>query len=437
MMNYKALYEELLKSHEALQLRVTQFSKVEQDLIKTRDQLDQEALMHKRVSQFSLKAMGQNEPQELLNLTAESMLDTFEVEASVAFYICPEGNKMLAAEGMSLNESLAWNLFNAVRSGSNHKHEEAYILFPFDLEDPTTGEFIHQAFVYHKKDPSQKRELLLVALNTEAKKQWYQVLDPRHTPIFTVLGQKAEALLVKSEINKALARQNDQLSKANRELDQFVYSVSHDLRSPLLAIKGLLDLLQTEQSAEVKAKYFELATDSINRLDNSIEEILNYSRNARVAITHSSFDLIGLIKEIIESNRHSTAHPVEVNYETPADIMISTDQTRVTVILRNLISNAFKYGANVQGKIKLRIRSEQRNDGIRLLIRDYGRGIPEEIMPKIFDMFYRGTKASRGSGLGLYIVKETVEKLNGTIKARSKASGGTEFELFIPLNETR
>lgn len=434
-MDYKNLYEQLLKSHEALQLRVTQFSKVEQDLIQTRDLLDQEALMYRRMSRFNLKAIDKDEPQDLLQLIVESIIDIFEVEAAVAFYICPEGQRLSESEGVELEPSKRWQLFADICDAPHHKPNESGILFPYDLPNPMNVEFMHQAFVYHKTDNASQNELMLIAFNSVAKKQWYTKLDPRHNPIFTIYGQIAEALLVKSEINKALARQNDELTKANRELDQFVYSVSHDLRSPLLAIKGILDLLQTEQHEDTKNKYFELATDSIERLDNSIEEILNYSRNARVDVSPTSFDLIKLIRETVDANRHSSSGRVSVSYETPADLMVHTDHIRLTVILRNLISNALKYGADQNGHTKIRIRTESSSPGTKVFIRDFGPGIKEEIMPRIFDMFYRGTTASRGSGLGLYIVKETVTKLGGTVKARTMSSGGTEFEVFIPENK--
>lgn len=230
-----------------------------------------------------------------------------------------------------------------------------------------------------------------------------------------------------------LIEKNRDLQKVNSELDSFVYRVSHDLRAPLTSILGLISLMKIETDKSKLSEYISLQEKSIQKLDLFIKEIINLSRNSRLGITVSKINFDELLDELFE-NQHYTQAAEKVKRICIVDKNISfyTDRQRLSTILNNLISNSLKY-INVhleESFVKVEVYPE--NEGIGIRVTDNGIGISENYLPKIFEMFFRATQAFSGSGLGLYIVKETVEKLNGKIKAKSKFGEGTVFEMFLP-----
>lgn len=231
-----------------------------------------------------------------------------------------------------------------------------------------------------------------------------------------------------------LREQNQQLVKINKELDSFVYSVSHNLRAPLMSVLGLLNLVQLENE---KAKtgmdpYFEMMQHSIHKLDETLKEILDYSRNARSELSSGPVDLEKLIDESFEKLRYLDGFDTirkTVNVTMPVSLV--TDGYRLSVIFNNLVSNAIKY-RDPHKNSYLDIHATVTEGTLEFIFRDNGIGISDDLAPRIFDMFFRATEKSEGAGLGLYIVKETVDKMGGTIKVDSKLGEGTAFKIIVP-----
>lgn len=237
------------------------------------------------------------------------------------------------------------------------------------------------------------------------------------------------------QIQVDLESKNEQLNKINAELDKFVYSVSHDLRSPLLSIKGILNLVfKTAQLDDKTQQYLKLAETSVLRLDGTIKEILNYSRNARFDVEYDTFELTELVNSIIEDLRFSEESNVKFNVVLPDNLMLRSDKMRVEVILKNLIGNAVKYSRKDIQDSFVNIVVSRLNGNVIVKVEDNGEGIAKESLGKIFDMFYRATSTSVGTGLGLYICKEMVEKLNGTLSVESELKKGSIFTLVLPDN---
>ena len=232
-------------------------------------------------------------------------------------------------------------------------------------------------------------------------------------------------------VNKMLATKNDELKKTNAELDRFVYSVSHDLRSPLLSIHGIIDILkQKETLSDEGNQLLQLIINSIDRLDNSIVEILDYSRNARFDVEHVELDLEAILKQITTDLQHLA--PVTFNFNFESSPIVTSDKFRLITILKNTISNAVKYRKPNQTDCFVNISVKQINNFIEITIADNGIGISEKSLPKIFDMFYRATSSVAGTGLGLYICKEMITKLGGTINLQSELGIGTTVKISIP-----
>lgn len=230
-----------------------------------------------------------------------------------------------------------------------------------------------------------------------------------------------------------IAQQNLELKKINAELDRFVYSASHDLRAPLVSIQGLSKLAIAESQSEVDRKYFKLINDRVIRLDDFIRDIIEYSRNARTERKLESFSLNPMINEVIENLKYMEGAD-RITFSVCSNVEeVHTDKSRLKVVLSNIISNAIKYHNLRQDNPNVEIVSNQLESTVCIRIKDNGIGIPEEAREKIFDMFYRASDRAGGSGLGLYIVKEIVEKLEGSITVNSVFGEGTTFEVRIPV----
>jgi len=230
-----------------------------------------------------------------------------------------------------------------------------------------------------------------------------------------------------------LIQTNKQLKKLNDELDRFVYSTSHDLRAPLLSVLGLLKLAEGDISKKELRNYHEMMQTRLTSLDKFIKDITDYSRNNRLQIVNESVNLFSLTNEIWESLRYSAdAQGIEFANELPYDLTMINDGTRLRVVLSNLIANAIRYHDHRKEKKYIKVYHNITDSSFSLHVEDNGQGIAPELHTKIFDMFYRGNESSQGSGLGLYIVKETLAKLSGNIQLCSAPRQGSTFSISVP-----
>ena len=234
------------------------------------------------------------------------------------------------------------------------------------------------------------------------------------------------------EKNQELTTTNEELHKVNKELDAFVYRVSHDLRAPLVSMLGLISISRLEENPEKRQRYLELMEKSIKRLDDFILDIMNYSRNTRTDIRSDEVSLASMIDHLVEDLRYSQQGNIAITTEVPSDLKIRTDSQRLQPILNNLLSNSIRYMDPKKEEQLVRISARQHQQGVLITVEDNGIGIEEEHQQKIFKMFYRASRHSEGSGIGLYIVQETVDKLHGTIELESEAGRGTTFRIHLP-----
>lgn len=229
-----------------------------------------------------------------------------------------------------------------------------------------------------------------------------------------------------------LKQQNEELTKINCELDRFVYSASHDLRAPLLSVKGLLNMIKIDPDKNSLEKYLHLIETSVNRLDNFITDIIHYSRNSRMDIIPKAIDFQEIVNESIQSLKFmAQAEQVKSIINIEVDEPFYSDASRLLIIFNNIIANAVHYRDKWKESF-LEISIEIKLGVAVIRFRDNGMGIADEHQAKIFKMFYRAHADSKGSGLGLYIVKSTVEKLGGRIWLESKLGAGTTFFVEVP-----
>jgi signal transduction histidine kinase len=232
---------------------------------------------------------------------------------------------------------------------------------------------------------------------------------------------------------KELKAKNEELVHTNEELDHFVYSVSHDLSSPLKSILGLVNISRIDQPSENKALYLKKIEESVHKLETFIGEILDYSHNKRSELTIEQINLKALCSEILENLKYAdNFRKVKLELSVHEEDNIYSNRPRLKMILNNLLSNAVKFqNSNENVQPFVRVTSYKKDGGVIVTIEDNGEGIRAEYQPKIFEMFFRGTDKFKGSGLGLYIAKEAADRIHGRISVHSEYGKGSTFSLEL------
>jgi two-component system sensor histidine kinase/response regulator len=239
------------------------------------------------------------------------------------------------------------------------------------------------------------------------------------------------AISYKSKIE--LRQKNEQLQKVNDELNKFVYSVSHDLRAPLMSILGLVQISKKERQSKIIESYFENIKTSVIKLDTFIINIIDYYKNSHPGEIKSNINFKELVLNIQDSLKNLDPNVV-IESEIQQTGIFRNDLFRLEIILKNLISNAIKYQNpnNRNQRVKIEINSTSKEACI--IISDNGIGIAQEHLQNIFNLFFRvgNSTQKEGTGIGLYIVKEAVEKIKGTLTFKSTPLVGSLFQIIIP-----
>ncbi|MBI3142353.1 MAG: HAMP domain-containing histidine kinase [Bacteroidetes bacterium] len=229
-----------------------------------------------------------------------------------------------------------------------------------------------------------------------------------------------------------LEKQNQDLQQVNRELDQFVYSISHDLRAPLTSDMGLVELVKLEDNPNKLPGLYHMMEQSLKRLDRFIHDILDYSRNTRLKVVVGEVNLKHLVQDVFADLEFAYGSRVEKIALDHGNPIAHTDKRRIMVVLNNLISNALKYGDPKKPNPYVAVKTGVMNDRIIIEVADNGLGIESAHLGKVFQMFYRASIHSKGSGLGLYIVSESIKTLCGRIDMQSTTGMGTIVTVDIP-----
>lgn len=240
--------------------------------------------------------------------------------------------------------------------------------------------------------------------------------------------------------NLQLAAQEEQLkatlkelSERNFELDQLMYKTSHDLRSPLSSVMGLINLANLDDNPANVRQYLQKIEGRVQKLDAFIRSMLDYARVNRVEASLEKIALDEVARSCLREleyldNYKAIRTAIRITGNTS---VFMSDALRINIIFSNIISNAYKY-YNPEAESFLDITIDLSPFRARVEFRDNGIGIKDEHLDKIFNMFYRATDRAQGSGLGMYIVKQAVEKLHGHIAIQSKYGKGTTIRITLP-----
>jgi len=223
----------------------------------------------------------------------------------------------------------------------------------------------------------------------------------------------------------------ERLESHNDQLDHFIYKTTHDLRAPLRSALGLIAL--AEREPESYLKYLGLIKSSLHALEGIIEEVNSFYKNEKLAVQNEWIDLRSLInREVANLSDAPEAAEVKIDVFINGDAPFYSDPLRVRTIITNILSNSIKYCDHGKYVKYITISATVFHDKMFLTIEDNGVGIEEEYHEKIFEIFFRASTLSRGSGLGLYIVKDTLSRLGGNVYLKSKPGIGSSFTIMIP-----
>ncbi|TAH41194.1 MAG: PAS domain-containing sensor histidine kinase [Bacteroidetes bacterium] len=222
-----------------------------------------------------------------------------------------------------------------------------------------------------------------------------------------------------------------ELIETNHELDTFFYKASHDLKGPLASVMGIVNLARLENQNNDLEGYFSMIETSVKRLDRTLLDLIELARTRRGNTKISVINMKGLVEEILGSLKHVPDF-ARINFELKIDqhTEVQADKVLILSVFQNLIHNAINYCNHESPWIRIKI--QEKDKVVYTEISDNGKGIPENIKGRVFEMFYRGNQESSGSGLGLFIVKNALEKMKGKIRFESEIGKGTTFFVTLP-----
>ena len=247
-----------------------------------------------------------------------------------------------------------------------------------------------------------------------------------------VYGGEDEVLAIIRDVTYRKTTERE-LIQRNFELDSFVYRASHDLKAPLNSLMGIIDILSMEELPPEIVTYIGLMDRSVVKLDTFIRNLTDFSRITRLEIKDQEVDFKELFEEVQESLMHmQDAKRCKISLEVNEKVPWFGDRFHLGIVLANLLSNAIKYQDHSKPEATIEVRVEVDENRTQLEVEDNGIGIEDQYQARLFELFFRASNQSFGSGLGLYITKNAVEKMNGQVAIRSEAGKGTCFTITVP-----
>jgi signal transduction histidine kinase len=223
-----------------------------------------------------------------------------------------------------------------------------------------------------------------------------------------------------------------QLRKTNRELDSFIYSTSHDLRAPVASVLGLINVARIDTRDGKSLEFLNLIEGRVQKLDAVISDILNLSKVKKTELRYENVDFNALLADSMADVKFlEGSRKIEIRYfESPTNRFVG-DYSLTKMVLGNLLSNAVKYHSPTKPDPYIEVQFEKAAGQVSFVVADNGEGIADEHHKKIFDMFYRASEKSQGTGLGLYIVKETLARIGGSVEVKSRKGTGTTVKVTL------
>jgi signal transduction histidine kinase len=348
-------------------------------------------------------------------------------------YIDDEGNNLTAFQATFRREFEVYTATSAAEAMGVLTENEVHIIISDQRMPKTTGtEFFD---VVRKAFPEPIRILITGFTDIDA------IVDAINKgEIFRYLKKPWSEFELRTTIQNAFDLYTAQkelkdkvleLQKANDDLNRFVYSTSHDLRSPLASIMGVLNLAKMENSVVDPNNYLGMIQICVERMDNFVHKIIEYYKSIRVENFTEEINFRKLLQESIDLAKLQDPK-IEFDVQISQEVVFNSDEFRLSVIVNNLISNAVKYQRPEEEHKQVKLRVEVTDEKAIIKIEDNGIGILHEHLKNIFNMFFRSANTVSGLGIGLYIVKEALARIGGDISVDSEKGVGTMFVVTAP-----
>ncbi|MCK6618540.1 MAG: tetratricopeptide repeat-containing sensor histidine kinase [Cyclobacteriaceae bacterium] len=302
--------------------------------------------------------------------------------------------------------------------------------------------------IYKSKRTIQRAHLEIKEQHEEIQTQTEELTEANRelTKLNQQLAEKQEEIQAQSEelmeanqtineINRGLEeevnRRTNELKQAYKELDTFFYRSSHDFRRPLTTFLGLAEVAKITVKDPAALELFERVRETAMNLDKMLVKLQSISDVGTLELYYKEVAIRELFDSVCDSYREELTHKhflidCTVNLTTP----FTSYPVLIKVILENLVENSLQFASPVNPKLSLQVYEE--GDKVVMELTDNGHGIDAAYHDKIFDMYFRASHYSKGNGLGLYIVKKAVEKLDGQISFTSQIDLGTTFKVVLP-----
>jgi hypothetical protein len=287
----------------------------------------------------------------------------------------------------------------------------------------------HRLYLIEKSEKNEKKALEHLELHLIYKDK---VINKETKNVIQSIKSISEMEILEREAHWQKEKK-EEVELKNAELDTFVYKVSHDLKGPISSLLGLFEIVNLEIKDKNSLHYFNLYQSQIQRLNGILMDFINLTQIKEKKIESTLIDLSQMVKECLDVHEYYDNYnsiKFDINIDAPD---FYSDKSTLNTILQNLIENAIKYSRNDVSPF-VNVNIFELDNELQVKVEDNGIGISEEFQDRIFEMFYRANDKVQGSGLGLYILKNAVEKLKGKINFESKPNEGSQFHISIPYN---
>ena len=242
---------------------------------------------------------------------------------------------------------------------------------------------------------------------------------------------KGVSVLLRKVTETYLNRQK--LEMLNAELETLLYRIGHDLKGPISSVLGLLNIMKISEKVD-KIQFIEMMEARMNNLESTLEVLKDV---AKIKYANPNVNLLNVRDQLSTIREEISAEVLNdkltITISESEEISYLGEVSLFKSIIKNIIENGIKYGEDEQGSVDIDINYKRADNELIISISDHGKGVPENVRPKIFEMFYRGHEKSRGSGMGLYIVKHALRRMGGRIFLDSGYTMGASFKIVIPL----
>lgn len=274
------------------------------------------------------------------------------------------------------------------------------------------------------KEEKEQAQRLALQVQREANEKLERTVAERTEQLSNTV-KELNALLAENKL------QTETIKQKNAELDAFFYGVSHDLKSPVASLLSLTALARIEVEHPNAEQYFVMQERELNRIHSIIHDLVTITRIDHEAPKRDVIDFSKMVDECLQSLRGlPNFEKIRFDKQIEQVPAFQSEWIFLNNIIQNLVENAIKYARETEPFVRISIKKS--NEGVTIEVADNGLGIAPEHQARIFDMFYRATELSQGTGLGLFILKRSVKRLNGTIQLNSEAGKGSTFRVMLP-----